>query len=48
LSSGVSRSAAGRPLATVQAGVHVVVGSSGLTAGDYAELDRLARLLFGP
>jgi 4-hydroxy-tetrahydrodipicolinate reductase len=27
----------------VEAGVHVVVGSSGLTAGDYAELDRLAR-----
>jgi 4-hydroxy-tetrahydrodipicolinate reductase len=27
----------------VQAGVHVVVGSSGLTADDYGELDRLAR-----
>jgi 4-hydroxy-tetrahydrodipicolinate reductase len=27
----------------VDAGVHVVVGSSGLTAGDYQELDRLAR-----
>jgi 4-hydroxy-tetrahydrodipicolinate reductase len=27
----------------VQAGVHVVVGSSGLTAADYEELDRLAR-----
>lgn len=27
----------------VQAGIHVVVGSSGLTADDYAELDRLAR-----
>ena len=27
----------------VQAGVHVVVGSSGLTADDYDELDRLAR-----
>ena len=27
----------------VRAGVHVVVGSSGLTADDYAELDRLAR-----
>jgi 4-hydroxy-tetrahydrodipicolinate reductase len=27
----------------VQAGVHVVVGSSGLTAGDYTELDDLAR-----
>jgi 4-hydroxy-tetrahydrodipicolinate reductase len=27
----------------VQAGVHVVVGSSGLTASDYEELDRLAR-----
>jgi 4-hydroxy-tetrahydrodipicolinate reductase len=29
--------------AAVQAGVHVVIGSSGLTAQDYAELDRLAR-----
>jgi 4-hydroxy-tetrahydrodipicolinate reductase len=27
----------------VRAGVHVVVGSSGLTSDDYAELDRLAR-----
>jgi len=27
----------------IQAGVHVVVGSSGLTADDYAELDGLAR-----
>ena len=27
----------------VQAGVHVVVGSSGLTAHDYTELDQLAR-----
>lgn len=27
----------------VQAGVHVVVGSSGLTSGDYDELDHLAR-----
>lgn len=27
----------------VQAGVHVVVGSSGLTGADYAQLDRLAR-----
>ena len=27
----------------VQAGVHVVVGSSGLTADDYTELDQLAR-----
>lgn len=27
----------------VEAGVHVVVGSSGLTASDYAELDELAR-----
>ena len=27
----------------VEAGVHAVVGSSGLTAGDYQELDRLAR-----
>jgi 4-hydroxy-tetrahydrodipicolinate reductase len=30
-------------LAAVGAGVHVVVGSSGLTAGDYVELDGLAR-----
>jgi 4-hydroxy-tetrahydrodipicolinate reductase len=29
--------------AAVTAGVHTVVGSSGLTAGQYAELDRLAR-----
>lgn len=29
--------------AAVDAGVHVVVGSSGLTAGDYAELDDRAR-----
>ena len=29
--------------AAVQTGVHVVVGSSGLTAADYEELDRLAR-----
>jgi 4-hydroxy-tetrahydrodipicolinate reductase len=28
---------------SVEAGVHVVVGSSGLTAGDYEELGRLAR-----
>ena len=28
---------------SVEAGVHVVIGSSGLTAGDYPELDRLAR-----
>jgi 4-hydroxy-tetrahydrodipicolinate reductase len=27
----------------IRAGVHVVIGSSGLTAGDYQELDRLAR-----
>jgi 4-hydroxy-tetrahydrodipicolinate reductase len=27
----------------VQSGVHVVIGSSGLSADDYAELDRLAR-----
>src|SRR5512145_2800379 len=27
----------------VRAGIHVVVGSSGLTADDFAELDRLAR-----
>jgi 4-hydroxy-tetrahydrodipicolinate reductase len=30
-------------LTAVRAGVHVVVGSSGLTADDYAGLDRLAR-----
>jgi len=30
-------------LTAVRAGVHVVVGSSGLTGDDYAELDRLAR-----
>jgi 4-hydroxy-tetrahydrodipicolinate reductase len=30
-------------LAAIAAGANVVVGSSGLTAGDYAELDRLAR-----
>ena len=30
-------------LTAVRAGAHVVVGSSGLTAGDYSELDRLAR-----
>jgi 4-hydroxy-tetrahydrodipicolinate reductase len=30
-------------LTAVRAGVHVVVGSSGLTRDDYAELDRLAR-----
>ena len=29
--------------AAVEAGVHVVIGSSGLTARDYEELDRLAR-----
>ncbi|MFJ3900373.1 4-hydroxy-tetrahydrodipicolinate reductase [Streptomyces sp. NPDC090025] len=29
--------------AAIEAGVHVVVGSSGLTAEDYAELDALAR-----
>jgi 4-hydroxy-tetrahydrodipicolinate reductase len=29
--------------AAVGAGVHVVIGSSGLTAGDYEDLDRLAR-----
>jgi 4-hydroxy-tetrahydrodipicolinate reductase len=27
----------------VGAGAHVVIGSSGLTSGDYQELDRLAR-----
>jgi 4-hydroxy-tetrahydrodipicolinate reductase len=32
----------GNVLTAVRAGVHVVVGSSGLTADDYAELDRLA------
>jgi 4-hydroxy-tetrahydrodipicolinate reductase len=30
-------------LAAIRAGAHAVVGSSGLSAGDYAELDRLAR-----
>jgi 4-hydroxy-tetrahydrodipicolinate reductase len=30
-------------LTAIRAGVHAVVGSSGLTAGDYAELDHLAR-----
>ena len=30
-------------LAAVEAGVHVVVGSSGLSADDYAEIDALAR-----
>jgi 4-hydroxy-tetrahydrodipicolinate reductase len=30
-------------LTAVRAGVHVVVGSSGLTSEDYAELDQLAR-----
>ena len=29
--------------AAVEAGVHVVIGSSGLTADDFQELDRLAR-----
>ena len=29
--------------AAVEAGVHVVIGTSGLTGEDYAELDRLAR-----
>ncbi len=29
--------------AAVEAGAHVVIGTSGLTADDYAELDRLAR-----
>jgi 4-hydroxy-tetrahydrodipicolinate reductase len=33
----------GNVRAAVEAGVHAVVGSSGLTAADYAELDRLAR-----
>jgi 4-hydroxy-tetrahydrodipicolinate reductase len=33
----------GNVWSAVEAGVHVVVGSSGLTAGDYQELDRLAR-----
>src|SRR5437763_14220972 len=27
----------------IQAGVHVVIGTSGLTGDDYAEIDRLAR-----
>jgi 4-hydroxy-tetrahydrodipicolinate reductase len=29
--------------AAIEAGVHVVIGTSGLTADDYAEIDRLAR-----
>jgi 4-hydroxy-tetrahydrodipicolinate reductase len=33
----------GNVLAAIGAGTHVVVGSSGLTAEDYAELDELAR-----
>ncbi len=33
----------GNAWAAVEAGVHVVIGSSGLTAADYEELDRLAR-----
>jgi 4-hydroxy-tetrahydrodipicolinate reductase len=33
----------GNVWAAVEAGVHVVVGSSGLTASDYAELEELAR-----
>ncbi len=33
----------GNVWAAVEAGVHAVIGSSGLTAEDYAELDRLAR-----
>jgi 4-hydroxy-tetrahydrodipicolinate reductase len=32
----------GNVWSAVEAGVHVVIGSSGLTAGDYEELDRLA------
>lgn len=30
-------------LTAIDAGVHVVIGSSGLTAGDFEEIDRLAR-----
>jgi len=33
----------GNVRAAIEAGVHVVVGSSGLTAADYDEIDRLAR-----
>src|SRR5207249_9512207 len=33
----------GNVRAAIEAGVHVVIGTSGLTAGDYAEIDRLAR-----
>jgi len=33
----------GNARAAIAAGVHAVIGTSGLTAGDYAELDRLAR-----
>src|SRR6266567_4736068 len=33
----------GNVRAAIEAGVHVVIGTSGLTADDYAEIDRLAR-----
>src|SRR5256886_3398413 len=33
----------GNARAAIEAGVHVVIGTSGLTADDYAEIDRLAR-----
>jgi 4-hydroxy-tetrahydrodipicolinate reductase len=33
----------GNARAAIEAGVHVVIGTSGLTAADYAEIDRLAR-----
>src|SRR5215468_9402746 len=33
----------GHARAAIEAGVHVVIGTSGLTSDDYAEIDRLAR-----
>src|SRR2546421_7979833 len=33
----------GNVRAAIEAGVHVVIGTSGLTADDYAEIDRRAR-----
>ncbi len=33
----------GNVRAAIEAGVHVVIGTSGLTGSDYAEIDRLAR-----
>jgi 4-hydroxy-tetrahydrodipicolinate reductase len=36
-------SALGNAMTAIERGVHVVIGSSGLTAGDYAEIDAAAR-----